>query len=59
VAIGAHETDPAAIGAGELVTGELAAAGLELSSDTVLTASALSPPSRPGTEAAFRTPNRR
>lgn len=57
VAIGVDETGSAAIGPAELITGELAATGLELSSDTVLTASELRPPPRPNTEAVFRALN--
>lgn len=50
VAIGVDETDSAAIDPAEMI-----AAGLELSSDVVLTASELKPPPRPSTEAVFRT----
>ncbi|MGH3165131.1 MAG: hypothetical protein ACRDN0_04445, partial [Trebonia sp.] len=50
VVIGVDETDSAAIDPAELI-----AAGLELSSNTVLTAGGLKPPPRPNTEAVFRT----
>jgi ribosomal protein S18 acetylase RimI-like enzyme len=48
-AIGVDQTDSAAI-----EPAELTAAGLEFSSNTVLTASELTPPARPNAEAVFR-----